>query len=109
LLTLARIFVLNRGGTAQTIAHNGAGQMQASAKKVFDFVAQWDREAGVWWCSNDELPVTTEAPTFEELVARIAEIAPEMAEANGIAPPGEKIEIRVVAERVQSVPVPAAA
>jgi hypothetical protein len=83
--------------------------MQSSAKKVFEFRAQWDPEAGVWWCSNDELPVTTEAPSFDELVTRIMEIAPEMAEANGLAPTGEEIEIRVTAERVQSVPVPAAA
>jgi len=37
----------------------------------------------VWWCSNDELPLTTEATTFEELVARALEIAPEIAAENG--------------------------
>jgi Domain of unknown function (DUF1902) len=83
--------------------------MAPSAKKLFEFTAQWDPETGVWWCSNDELPVTTEAPTFDELVARVMEIAPEMAEVNGLARSGEQIEIRVVAERIQSVPVPAAA
>jgi hypothetical protein len=81
----------------------------AAAKKIFEFSAHWDHEAGVWWCSNDELPVATEAPTFDELVARIMEIAPEMAEVNGLVPPGEQIEIRITAERVQSVPVPATA
>lgn len=83
--------------------------MQNSAKKVFDFRAQWDPESGVWWCSNAELPVTTEAPTFDQLVARVLEIAPEIAELNGIAPRGEEIEIHVTAERTQSVPVSAAA
>jgi hypothetical protein len=83
--------------------------MRASAKRVFEFSAQWDPEAGVWWCSNDELPVTTEAPTFDELVARVMEIAPEMAETNGLVPSGGQIDIRVTAERVQSVAVPAAA
>jgi hypothetical protein len=45
-------------------------------RKVFEIRAQWDGEAGVWWCTNDELPLATEAPTFEELVARVLEIAP---------------------------------
>jgi hypothetical protein len=51
-------------------------------RKAFEITAQWDDEAGVWWCSNDE-PLTTEATTFEELVARALEIAPEIAAENG--------------------------
>jgi hypothetical protein len=67
--------------------------------------AEWDGEAGVWWCSNNELPLTTEAPTFEQLVSRVFEIAPAIAAENGLATPGEEIEVRVIAERIQSVPV----
>ncbi len=90
-------------------------------RKAFEVRAQWDAEAGVWWCSNDELPLTTEAPTFEQLVARVLaptfeqlvarvlEIAPEIAAENGLAAPGDEIELHVFAERVQSVPVVAAA
>jgi hypothetical protein len=78
-------------------------------RKVFEIRAQWDGEAGVWWCSNDELPLTTEAPTFEQLVSRVLEIAPEIAAENGLAAPGDEIELHVFAERVQSVPVVAAA
>jgi hypothetical protein len=78
-------------------------------RKSFDVKAEWDADAGVWWCSNDELPLTTEAPTFEQLVARVLEIAPEIAVENGLASPGDEIELHVVAERVQSVPVVAAA
>jgi Domain of unknown function (DUF1902) len=81
----------------------------AVLRKAFEITAQWGDEAGVWWCSNDELPLTTEAPTFEELVARVIEIAPEIAAVNGLAAPGEEIELHVVGERVQSVPVVAAA
>jgi hypothetical protein len=81
----------------------------AILRKAFEITAQWDDEAGVWWCSNDELPLTTEAPTFEELVARVLEIAPEIAAINGLAAPGDEIELHVVGERVQSVPVVAAA
>jgi|SRR5438128_10746274 len=61
------------------------GKRMAILRKAFEITAQWDDEAGVWWCSNDELPLTTEAPTFEELVARVLEIAPEIAAENGLA------------------------
>ena len=81
----------------------------APSRKVFEIRAEWDGDAGVWWCSNDELPLATEAPSFEELVARVLQIAPEIAAENGLAKPGEEIELRVIAERVQSVPVVAAA
>ena len=38
--------------------------------KIFEIRVEWDGEARVWWCSNDELPLTTEAPTFEQIVLR---------------------------------------
>ncbi len=65
-----------------------------TARKVFEIRAEWDGEAGIWWCSNDELPLTTEAPTFEQLVARVLEIAPEIAAENGLAAPGDEINLR---------------
>jgi hypothetical protein len=85
------------------------GKRMAILRKAFEITAQWDAESGVWWCSNDELPLTTEASTFEELVARVFAIAPEIAAENGLAAPGDEIELHVIAERVQSVPVVAAA
>jgi Domain of unknown function (DUF1902) len=51
-------------------------------RKIFEIRAEWDGDAGVWWCSNDELPLTTEAPTFEQLVSRVLKIAPEIAAEN---------------------------
>ena len=78
-------------------------------RKIFEIRAEWDGEAGVWWCSNDELPLTTEAPTFEQLVSRVLEIASEIAAENGFAAPGGEIEVHVIAERVRSVPVVPAA
>jgi hypothetical protein len=45
----------------------------------------------------------------EQLVSRVPEIAPEIAAENGLAAPGDEIEVHVFAERVQSVPVVAAA
>jgi hypothetical protein len=78
-------------------------------RKSFEIRADWDDEAGLWWCSNDELPLTTEAPTFEQLVSRVLEIAPEMAAENGLAATGDEIEVHVIVERVHSVPVVATA
>jgi hypothetical protein len=66
-------------------------------RKTFEIRAEWDSEAEVWWCSNDELPLTTEAPTFEQLVSRVLEIAPELAAENGLAAPGDEIEVNVTA------------
>ena len=83
--------------------------MMLAAVKRFEIRAEWDNEAGVWWCSNDELPLTTEAPTFEQLVSRVLQIAPEIAAENALAAPGDKIELQIIGERVQSVPVVAAA
>lgn len=40
-------------------------------KKAFEIRAEWDGKAGVWWCSNRELPLTTEAPSFDQLVVRV--------------------------------------
>jgi len=68
----------------------------ADSRKVFEIKAQWDGEAAVWWCSNDELPLTTEAATFEKLVSRVLEIAPEIAAENGLAVPGDEIELHFV-------------
>jgi hypothetical protein len=84
------------------------GRMPAS-HKTFEIRAEWDAEAGVWWCTNNELPLTTEAPTFEQLVARVLEIAPEIAAENGLAAAGDEIELQFTAERVHSVPVVAVA
>ena len=78
-------------------------------RRSFESRAEWDAEAGVWWCSNEELPLTTEAPTFEQLVSRVLKIAPEIAAENGLAAPGDEIEVHVIAEGVQSVPAIAAA
>ena len=69
--------------------------------KRFDIVAAWDPEAKVWWGTNDELPMTTEAPTFEEFEAIASEVGQEMAEVNGLAAPGERVEIHVVKEPEQ--------
>ena len=59
--------------------------MDLQQRKSFEIRAEWDREAGVWWCSDDALPLSAEAPTFEQLVSRVLEIAPEIAAEDGLA------------------------
>jgi hypothetical protein len=66
-------------------------------RRSFQIRAEWDGEAGVWWCSNDELPLSTEAPTFEQLLSRVLEIAPEIAAGNGLAVPGDENEVHISA------------
>jgi len=43
-----------------------------------------DAQAGCWIATNDELPVATEAATLDELIDRVWQIAPEIAELNHI-------------------------
>jgi uncharacterized protein DUF1902 len=76
-----------------------------SRRKSFEIRAEWDGEAEVWWCSNDELPLTTEASTFVELISRVLEVAPWIAAENGLVTRNDEIELHVVTQRVQSVPV----
>jgi len=64
--------------------------------KRFEVMAAWDADAKVWW-GNDEFPFTTEAPTLSEFEARAAQIGQEMAEANHLVGPGERVEIHVQA------------
>ena len=46
-------------------------------------MATWDEEAGVWVAESDDIPgLATEAPTQEELVAKLRVMIPELYEAN---------------------------
>ena len=67
----------------------------SALRKAFEIRAVWDGEAGVWWRANAALPPATEAPTFEQLVSRVIAIAPEIAAENGLAVPGDEIELAV--------------
>ena len=68
--------------------------------KRFDVVAHWDPEAQIWWGSNDDLPIATEAPTLAEFEVRVIEIGQEIAELNGLVAPGEHVDIRVIKKTV---------
>lgn len=78
------------------------------AQHAFDIHAAWDAEAAVWSGTNDELPLATEAATLESLLARVLEIAPEIAVENGLAAAGDEIVIHLIAESAVSVAAEAA-
>ena len=54
-----------------------------------------DREVRLWIAINDDLPIATEAPTLDELITRVWEIAPEIAELNHI---GRALRLRFVVD-----------
>jgi Domain of unknown function (DUF1902) len=76
--------------------------------KRFIVIATWDESAAVWCGRNDEIPLATEGPTFDELVARVMAVAPEIIVMNGLAPPGDEVEIIVSTERGGLLTLPAA-
>jgi predicted RNase H-like HicB family nuclease len=46
--------------------------------------AEWDAEAGVWVAESDDVPgLATGADTFEELIAKLKLVIPELLEENG--------------------------
>lgn len=51
------------------------------------FVAEvvFDAESGMWVASCDALCIATEAPSYEAVISRFWEVAPEIAADNGIS------------------------
>lgn len=74
--------------------------------RTYHITAHWDDETRLWWAESDDIPLHTEAPTFEALVDRALAIAPEIIALNeGIGEAEAAIEI--VAERRSTVRIPA--
>jgi hypothetical protein len=61
--------------------------IHAAFNRSAPYVAEviFDAECGMWVATCEELSVTTEAPSYEALTTRFWEIAPEIAEMNGLA------------------------
>lgn len=63
--------------------------------------AEWDSEVLVWVASSDDVPgLVTEADTIEALEAKLQTMVPELLEANGHLPSGDRIQFEVFAHRV---------
>ncbi len=73
--------------------------------RPYEIRAEWDAEAEVWVASSDDVPGSaTGANTFEELIAKLRSVIPELLEENGLLPTGnESIPFAVYAERVENV------
>ena len=61
--------------------------IHSAFNKPAPYVAEviFDVECGMWIATCEELSVTTEAISYGALTARVWEIAPEIAEMNGLA------------------------
>lgn len=61
----------------------------ATLKSTRQFTVTVTRDANIWIASNDELGLTTEARTYEELIDRVSLIAPELCVENNLCDGGD--------------------
>ena len=51
--------------------------------KTYSVSCQWDPEASVWYVAESDVPgLVTEAPTLEEMEAKLMRMIPELLELN---------------------------
>jgi hypothetical protein len=74
-------------------------------KKIFQVQVHHDEQAAVWVAVCDDLPVTTEASSYEELITRFDAIAPEIALENGLVRVGETLYTEFVMPHTEMVTV----
>ena len=75
---------------------------QTMTKRVFEVRAAWDELARVWIATSADVPgLCCEAAGFEELVATVLGIVPELLVANAVLSHGDasEVPVKVVAER----------
>jgi len=61
--------------------------------------ATWDDEAKVWVAESDDIPgLVTEAPTREELFAKLRILVPELLELNERMPAGDDVLVKLLAD-----------
>lgn len=66
--------------------------------------AAWDAESGMWYVADSDIPgLCTEAPSFEALVERVAAVAPDLIELNGLSEGEGQVPLTVTASRQTSV------
>jgi hypothetical protein len=79
-------------------------------QRVFTVKAEWDEDAGVWYVSDSDVPgLATEAPTVEELEARILAIVPDLVDLNRETLDGDEsadIPVHVLASKVGHARLP---
>jgi hypothetical protein len=70
--------------------------------------AAFDREAGVWYVSDSDVPgLATEASSFDLLCEKVIVMAPELLELNG-GPDEREVAIEIIAHATSKVKLAAA-
>jgi len=60
----------------------------------------WDNDAGIWYATNDEIPMMLESESIDALIERAKLATPELLEMNGRTP---RCILHFVAERKDEV------
>ncbi len=70
-------------------------------------IVEWDEDAQVWVASSDDVPgLATGADTFEDLIAKLKIVIPELLVENGLLPAGtDNVPFAIKAERTELAPV----
>jgi hypothetical protein len=55
----------------------------------------WDDEAQKWYAINDEIPITLEDASLDQLIRRVKLAVPEMLELNGMAASGIRLSFKM--------------
>ncbi|MBV8798475.1 MAG: DUF1902 domain-containing protein [Alphaproteobacteria bacterium] len=73
---------------------------------IFTITATWDDEASVWSGHCDDIPAAADAPTLDELLAKISAMALDLLPDNhpGVDPAGQFLQITALKA---AEPVPA--
>lgn len=57
--------------------------MEQGVARVYEVLAEWDDEAGVWVATSEDVPgLATEAETAEALMEKLRVLVPELLELN---------------------------
>ena len=64
-------------------------------------IIQWDVDAGVWYAVCDTIPLALESNSFDALIERVKNVAPEILAMNGTKTASHQLIFR--AERKESI------
>lgn len=73
----------------------------------YRIIVEWDEDAQVWVASSEDVPgLATGADTFEDLIAKLKIVIPELLVENGLLPAGtDSVPFAIKAERTELAPV----
>jgi hypothetical protein len=81
-VTLARIIfrpqAMRALETLECVLDRGRNGAEMSKPVIFTISAAWDEEASVWTGHCDDIPAAADAPTLDELLAKISAMARDL-------------------------------